>query len=341
MHACKGNESCAGGLCQPEVIVDASHGLNGIYHIAVQGLNLYGINNGAILNNGLVWSSNLTGGGFTYLTPPPAMIGSSNVGGMAIDATDVWFGMSSPPAAPAGTYKTPIAGTPSAVKVSGFYAVNLFAIDMNGGPYMYISDGFNSGFAREPKSGTPTPPTCGCFVYGSGYPAPTDLVTDLNGNVFWSMSAGAKLVAMATSAQVASWPAGQNNMCASTNLVTGDAAEGLGLDATYVYYYDSGTSKIKRVPIAGGPAVDLTASCTLPTGQDAPRHLVVDDARIYWAHGTGNVWAIPKDGSCSGGGTITPIVKGQPGQIWDVAFDAYFLYFGVSGSNAQVLRVSK
>jgi hypothetical protein len=335
-HVCNGGESCSGGLCQPEVLVDSSHGLNGLYHLALQGSNLYGTNYLPILSAGLAWTTSITPGtGFSYLTPPPnASITYSNyTGGMAIDSTSVWFGIQHGPNA--GTWKTPIAGpSSSTAEVSGYYDVYIFAIDTySGGPYMYISDGVNSGFAREPKSGTPAPPTCDCF--NSGYPAPSDILTDASGNVYWSMGGAAKWIAQSSKSQVAGWTTG--NACASTTLLTGVTPAGLGLDSTYAYFSDSGANKIKRIPIGGGTVTDLTATCTLPTGSDTPKHLVVDGSRIYWAANTGNLWAIDKDGSSTG--TIAPIVTGRQ-QIGAVVYDANFLYFTDSG-DGTVWRVSK
>jgi hypothetical protein len=232
------------------------------------------------------------------------------------------------------------------IQVSGFYADRRLAIDTySGGPYVYIADTYVAGLAREPKSGSPPAPSCACFVFGSGYAPITDVVTDGTGNVYWAMrGTGGKLMAQATKAQVASWPLStSNNTCPNTPLVTGVNVAGIGVDASYVYYSDYDANKIKRIPIGGGAVTDLTANCTLPgqvSGEyDSPHHLVVDDMRIYWVYGTGNIWAINKDGSTTCSGTLKPIAQ-APGAIWDVAFDTQFLYFGVYGT-AEVRRVSK
>jgi hypothetical protein len=334
-HVCAGGEACSGGRCQPELLVDSTHGLAGLYHLALQGTNLYGTNYLAILNAGLAWTTTTTPGvGFKYLTPPPngAVSSSNSTGGLAVDPTYVWFGIQHGPNA--GTWKTPIAGPASSTaQVSGFYDVNIFAIDVYaGGPYMYISDGYNSGFAREPKSGVPAAPTCDCF--NTGYPPPSDILTDASGNVYWSMGGNAKWVAQASATSVASWITG--NGCAASTLVTGITPSGLGLDSTYVYFSDSGANKIKRIPIGGGTVTDLTASVTLPAAPDAPGHLVVDSRNIYWVTGTGNLWAIGKDGTST---NVSLLVTGRK-QIGAVTYDANFLYFTDSG-DGTVWRVSK
>jgi hypothetical protein len=348
-HVCNGGESCLGGRCQPELLVDSTHGLSGLYHIALQASNLYGTNYGAIFNNGLAWTTTTTPMvGFKYLTPGPdgSVAFSNTTGGLAVDPNYVWLGIQHGPNA--GTWKTPIGGPVytdagpvwSTAQVSGYYDVNIFAIDVYpGGPYMYISDAYNSGFAREPKSGIPKPPTCDCF--NSGYPPPTDILTDASGNVYWSMAGAARWVAQASIAQVASWTTNAPN-CARLDLVgagsavPGVAAAGLGLDATYVYFSDSGANKIKRIPIGGGTVTDLTANVTLPAIPDAPGHLVVDSLHIYWAGGTPNIWAINKDGTST---TVSLLVTGRK-QIGAVTYDASFLYFTDSG-DGTVWRVSK
>src|SRR5262249_19765933 len=154
--------------------------------------------------------------------------------------------------------------------------------------------------AREPKSGSPPPPTCVC----SGVPALTDLLTDASGNVYWTTNVTGIGVAQADKNAVAGWSC--DNNCAFTTLATAPAA-GLGLDATYVYSSAPSDNKSKRAPIGGGGVTDLTTSCTLPSNMtDTPHHLVVDDSRIYWVNGSGNVWSIQKDGSTKSTGTIAP-----------------------------------
>jgi hypothetical protein len=316
------------------VIIDGTHGLNGIFHIAAIGSSLYGTNSGAMLGHGLAWTSSKIGGGFAYLTPSTMTLGCANdVGGMAVDATYVWFGINATPLP--GIWKAPIAGPMSSTtNVVGYWAPRHFAIDSYpGGPYMYTNDGFSAGIGREPKSGTASPPTCNC----TGIPPLTDLQTDASGNVYWSTGTTGIGVAQADKTTVAAWTC--DNNCAYTTLATNPAA-GFGLDAMYVYYSDTTDNKIKRVPIGGGPVTDLTTMCTLPkSAGDTPNHLTVDDTRIYWANGSGNVWAIEKDGTTKSTGTITPIVAGPP-QIWEVTFDTDYLYYGISGSG-QVRRVSK
>jgi hypothetical protein len=324
------------------VIVDTTHGLSVLPHLAVVGSNLYGTNHGTIAA-GLVWSSTASGAGFNYLTPLPSstIMGSADVGGMGIDGTDVWFGIQS--GANAGTWKTPLAGPQSMAMVSGFYGVRIFAVDTYAnGPYVYIGDLFNPGLAREPKSGNLPAPSCVCFVFGSGYAPATDVLTDSSGNVFWSLSdtaTGTKLLGQASAAQVASWPMGLNNTCPHTALAMGVSVAGIGLDATNVYFSDVGANKIKSIPIGGGPVTDLTSHCSLPTGNDAPTHLVVDSTRIYWANGSGKVWSINKDGTTTAPGTITPIVNGAY-QIFAVAVDTNYVYF-TDSTVGRVLRVSK
>jgi hypothetical protein len=360
-HSCQGG-TCSSGLCQPIQIVDTTHGLAVLNHIAVDSAtaatNLYGTNAGASSPNGRVWKTSTTPNtGFAYLAGFDPAPSGNQVGGFALEGSRAMFGIQGGPSA--GTWTTTdLTTVNSASQIAGYYNVTLFAVDPAGGPYTYTSDGFNWGFAREPKNGIPAPPTCACFFAapdGNSYPPPVDLLTDANSNVFWAMTPdrtsrltnGARLISMATSAQVAGWTSGLN--CASKTLATtagGAAVEprALAVDATHLYWSNLTGNKIYRVNISGSPVVtDITTTVTLPIGVSSPAqfsaHLIVDATWLYWITGHQNIYAIKKDGTSTSARQI--VSTGV--FITAIAQDNTFLYFTDSGTTGggTVWKVAK
>jgi hypothetical protein len=72
--------------------------------------------------------------------------------------------------------------------------------------------------------------------------------------------------------------------CASSppTLLSGlDTVTQIAVDDTYVYWIESAAGKVTKMPVAGGPPVDVA------TGQAKPLHLAVDASNVYWTNNLG------------------------------------------------------
>ena len=78
-----------------------------------------------------------------------------------------------------------------------------------------------------------------------------------------------------------------------TTLASGlPAPWGIAVDATSIYWVNSGDGTVMKMPLAGGTAI------TLASGQAASAAIAVDATSVYWTNGGGTVMRL---GTCQGG----------------------------------------
>jgi hypothetical protein len=109
------------------------------------------------------------------------------------------------------------------------------------------------------------------------------------------------------------------------------AVDRVAVDATHVYW--SNDALIRSCPLDGcvGPPLQIAE------GQDHPRALALDDARVYWTNGDGTVRACPTSGCPPSGPTV--IVDGQD-DPQGLAVTTDYVYW-VSRGRGWVARVKK
>ena len=107
------------------------------------------------------------------------------------------------------------------------------------------------------------------FVVGLGTPL---AVAARDGNVYCADEGDLKVE---NSGRVMKAPLDLNAGKATT-LVSGGRPQGIAVDSANVYWTDSASQSVERVPIAGG------APTTIAKGQVGPLAVTVDDTNVYW-----------------------------------------------------------
>ncbi|HEX8790222.1 MAG TPA: hypothetical protein VF765_04670 [Polyangiaceae bacterium] len=109
----------------------------------------------------------------------------------------------------------------------------------------------------------------------------------------------------------------------STVLAMGSIVFGVAVDATYVYWAETGSGNIWRVRKCGGPAT------TVATGITGANQIALDDKNLYVTTGlhdpSGGVARVAKDGSA-----VTYLATGFQ-QPWGIAVDDTSVYFTTVG----------
>lgn len=91
---------------------------------------------------------------------------------------------------------------------------------------------------------------------------------------------------------------------------------GLALDETHAYFTDSDPGAVAKVPLAGGPVVELYR------GGDKTTGIAVDATHVYWSEwGSGRIVKVPKEG-----GAVTVLATDQKGAR-AIAIDGARVYF--------------
>jgi hypothetical protein len=119
---------------------------------------------------------------------------------------------------------------------------------------------------------------------------------------------------------------------ATQMLVSGEAnVQGLAVDDTHVYWSSFVGNAIKRI-LKGGGAIEVVSAAS------DPRTLAVDSADVFWANqGTGKVLKAPKQG----GGPITELNDSTLAVIDDVKLDGDYVYWGSGAPYTNLLRARK
>jgi hypothetical protein len=235
-HVCAGSEACVDGVCQPEIVVDDSHGLGTLGRLELRGDILYGTSAGGGPDAGRLWRASTTpDGGFAYL---PGTNTDNDVGGFALDDTYAWFGLVTG-SVNRGVWKVSLdAGADAAATYVSSNSVPTYLAVDGTGPYTYAANG--TTIIRDGKS---TILMATCTDTGGTI---TDLVTDTKGNVYWS---GPKL-GRSTGTQTAAWGMTVGSVTIPcTDPVTNLSLSGLGVDATYLYMSEATSRKIRRMKL--------------------------------------------------------------------------------------------
>jgi hypothetical protein len=107
---------------------------------------------------------------------------------------------------------------------------------------------------------------------------------------------------------------------------------GIAIDATTVFWTNTGDGTVKMAPISGAGPVT-----TLASGQSDPMSVVVSGGSVYWAsyaRGTSGDGAVMMCAVGGCGGTPTPVATGQTGS-WGVALDSSGDIYFTAGSAIQ------
>jgi len=108
---------------------------------------------------------------------------------------------------------------------------------------------------------------------------------------------------------------------------TGGTPDDFVIDATSLYFTDSGNASVKSVNKRGGTAVPLA------TGQLGPQRIAQDGAYVYWSNATdGSIWRATKDGSAAAQMVVTSGVEGA------LAVDGTYVYWSGQNSGAYGLQ---
>jgi len=101
-----------------------------------------------------------------------------------------------------------------------------------------------------------------------------------------------------------------------------ESPTGVAVDASHIYWADSGSGTISKTLLTGGLITPLARP-----GQFAlPAGVAVDSGHVYWANsGVGSINEVPL-----AGGTVTTLFNGQA-QPWGVAVDSGHIYWTDSG----------
>ena len=114
---------------------------------------------------------------------------------------------------------------------------------------------------------------------------------------------------------------------------------GIAVDATSVYWTDTGAGSVMRVAIAGG------SPTTLASGQGTPDVVAIDATSVYWTN-EGTYANSNNDGTvvkvAKAGGSLTTLASGQIDPI-GIAVDGTSVYWtnhGSSDTNGTVMKVA-
>ena len=205
-----------------------------------------------------------------------------------------------------GIFRFPLQGgdgTLSKLRIDGYAYVRAFAIDAQ---VIYSTDVNRQRILRMSKDGT------GTTEIVPGHRPLGPIVAD-GTFVFW-LDGGEPDAGMGAAV------ARTNPQGSEVSLL----AKGLGnptslaMDATYVYWADSATRQIARVPKRGGAVMPIT---TAPVGPVTA--LAVDDQHVYWlAPDTAgaNSQTLSKASKCGGGTTILATTLGAQNFVVDDAY---------------------
>lgn len=103
------------------------------------------------------------------------------------------------------------------------------------------------------------------------------------------------------------------------------------MDSQYIFFVNTITGFVRKVPLTGGNVV------TLAEGLDHPNNIAVDDGYVYWNElglnsGGGSIKRMPKNG-----GAITALVDGL-GEVGGIALDKDFVYWTEGDSVNKIAK---
>lgn len=124
----------------------------------------------------------------------------------------------------------------------------------------------------------------------------------------------------------------------STDVIaSGPSIEAVTLDAEYIYYADTASRQIRRVPRRGGSSQPVASELTKAIGT-----LAVSGDYVYWTADRGSVegWSLMRVAKC--GGVPLVLAKVQP-QLTQLSFDAsrVFVATVTSSSQAELVAIAK
>jgi hypothetical protein len=242
--------------------------------------------------SGTVSTSNVTNIAVNCTVPAVTTLasGQDHPSSIAVDSANVYWSDSG------SVMSVPVAG--GTVSNLGVPSPAAIALDPNN---IYILT--SSSLVREPKGGGITTTIASGLVIPGALP--------------FGVAVDAQNAYFANGASVESVPLSGGTPSILATAGVGSQPYAIALDATFVYWTETGSSgSVMKLAKTGGTPIAIAS------GQNSPTDIALDGAYIYWTnHGDGTVMKAPL-----AGGPVTTIATGQSG-AFGIAVDSTNIYW--------------